>query len=162
MQRHGFRLAPMAGPLKAMLMAGGLDHADVYGDRKETPNDILGGQTPRLAMQTLGTEWGRGTIHPDIWVNMWAAAYRRNAVEGGYTPLQPVVVDDVRFDNEVEMLRGLGGIIVEVCRSGFNYSTAHRSEKGVGIVDAKITNNGNIQDLTRKVDRLLRMVFDSE
>ena len=148
---YGFRLAPMAGPLKRMLIAGGLQYDDVYGGLKEVPNDILGGQTPRHAMQTLGTEWGRDHIHPDIWVNMWTASYRRDAVESGYGLLQPVVVDDVRFDNEVQAIRDLGGVIVEVFRPGAVYSTTHRSEKGVGIIDARINNTGDLTHLRLQV-----------
>ena len=145
---YGYRLAPMAQPLKNMLITGGLTHADVYGEHKERPNVLLGGRTPRYAMQTLGTEWGRDLIHPDLWVNMWAANYETAA---SHVNPQPVVADDVRFDNEAEVIRNLGGIIVEICRPGAKYSTSHRSEKGIGVIDYRIHNTGNISDLRDKV-----------
>ena len=143
MNTYGYRCAPMAGPLKQMLMTGGLSHDDVYGARKETPNAILGGQTPRHAMQTLGTEWGRELIHSDLWVNMWLTAYDRVVQNATPALPQPIVADDVRFENEVQAIRDLGGIIIEVCRPGAAYSTTHKSEKGVGVIDYRIHNTGD-------------------
>ena len=155
MNTYGYRLAPMAGPLKQMLIAGGLSHDDVYGEHKERPSDILGGQTPRHAMQTLGTEWGRDLIHPDIWVNMWTDAYQRIVRTGSLVPKQPVVADDVRFENEVKAIRDLGGVIVEVKRPYYGYSTAHRSEGGVGKTDRYISNNLGLDLLQAQVGYLL-------
>lgn len=156
MEHHGYRNVPMAGPLKRMLTAGGLTYGEVYGVHKERPSDILGGKTPRHAMQTLGTEWGRDLIHPDIWVNMWTAAYRRDAVESGYGKLQPVVADDVRFENEVEMIRRLGGTIVEVCRPHYAYSGAHRSEVGVERPHHVISNTGDLALLRSQVGKFMK------
>lgn len=34
--------------------------------------------TPRWMLQSLGTEWGRNTIHPDIWINALFNKYNRN------------------------------------------------------------------------------------
>jgi hypothetical protein len=56
---HGFTVVKFAGPLKAMLRALGLDEREIEGDLKEQPCQLLAGHTPRRAMQTLGTEWGR-------------------------------------------------------------------------------------------------------
>lgn len=143
---HGYRIAPMAGPLKQMLIAGGLSHEDVYGEYKERPSDILGGQTPRHAMQTLGTEWGRDLIHPNIWVNMWRAAYDKL---GGGVPrsIQPIVADDVRFENEADLILDLGGIVVEVARPGCSYSAVHRSEAGLPAINGRIHNTKDITHL---------------
>jgi len=43
---HGYRIAPMAGPLKKMLIAGGLSHEDVYGAHKERPSGAAILSTP--------------------------------------------------------------------------------------------------------------------
>ena len=61
----GYSRVRFAGPLKAMLHALGLTEADTDGAAKDQPADLLGGRTPRHAMQTLGTEWGRALISPD-------------------------------------------------------------------------------------------------
>ena len=151
---HGYRIAPMAGPLKQMLIAGGLAHEDVYGEHKERPSDLLGGQTPRHAMQTLGTEWGRDLIHPDIWVNMWTRAYEKLGC-GTPRKVQPIVADDVRFANEVDAIKRLGGTIVEVRRPHYGYSRSHRSETGLGKADQYIGNAGDLNLLQAQVDILL-------
>lgn len=56
--------------------------------------------SPRYLMQTLGTEWGRNLINPSMWVDIMehkvAEWFKRGA--------QIVVIDDVRFPNEVAML----------------------------------------------------------
>jgi hypothetical protein len=51
-----WRQVKFAGPLKSMCMALGLTEAHIEGHLKEVPCELLCGQTPRHAMQTLGTE----------------------------------------------------------------------------------------------------------
>jgi hypothetical protein len=63
---RGFARVRFAGPLKAMMAALGCTNAEIDGDRKEVPCDLLGGKSPRWAMQTLGTEWGRKLIGDDL------------------------------------------------------------------------------------------------
>src|SRR6516164_9279263 len=72
--RYGFVRVRFAGPLKSMLHALGLTPAELDGDLKEQPCALLGGVTPRHAQQTLGTEWGRACITPEVWVNAWLHA----------------------------------------------------------------------------------------
>lgn len=114
---------PFAGPLKKMLEAAGVPPASLYGDQKETPLPMLCGKSGRYAMQTLGTEWGRDLIGQDIWGNLW-----EHAVRASTAPL--IVVDDLRFDNEVRRVQRLGGAAVLVLRdmSQLNDAPAHPSE----------------------------------
>lgn len=108
-EQYGFRLVKFADPLKDMLRALGMTEAEIEGDRKEVSCKLLGGRTPRYAMQTLGTEWGRDLISPDLWVNSWIKRAKTIMSDGG-----KVVVDDLRFPNEEEIIRRLGGNIVEI------------------------------------------------
>lgn len=134
-QHHGFERVRFAGPLKAMMRALGCTEEEVDGARKEQPCDLLGGRTPRQAMQWLGTEWGRDMIAPDLWTRAWeyAAAGKSR-----------VVVDDVRFPNEVEAIRQLGGVVVQIVPVGeFPDATTlagHISERGGLDIDAHIVN----------------------
>ena len=41
----------------------------IDGDLKEAPTPLFEGRTPRHAMQTLGTEWGRDRIGRDLRAN---------------------------------------------------------------------------------------------
>ncbi|MCW2242254.1 nucleoside/nucleotide kinase family protein [Azospirillum canadense] len=143
---YGFRREKFAGPLKDMMRAFGLSEDEIEGDRKEVSSDLLCGATPRHAMRTLGTEWGRMLIHPDL----WASAWRRRASTGR------VVADDCRFLNEATAVRTLGGTIVRIERPGLA-AAAHVSEQEMsGIVpDETIVNDGSPADLARKVDELV-------
>ena len=121
----GWKRVKFADPLKNMLRVIGLDDRHLEGDLKEVPCDLLGGKTPRWAMQSLGTEWGRKCIFPDFWMSL---ARREIALVMGQG--YSVVVDDVRFDNEADMLRELGGSILQIKR-GPAPEVTHESEKGV-------------------------------
>ncbi len=111
--RHRF-----AGPLKAMLRALGLTREEVDGNLKETPSALLG-CTPREAMQSLGTQWGREMIHGDLWMRAWINGLPTEGL---------IVVDDCRFPNEAEAVRRLDGTIVRVIRPGWKYESEHESE----------------------------------
>ncbi|TFH28662.1 MAG: deoxynucleotide monophosphate kinase, partial [Myxococcales bacterium] len=51
---NNFIRRPIAAPLKEMLKAMGLTATQLWGSEKEKPSVLLGGQTARYAMQTLG------------------------------------------------------------------------------------------------------------
>ena len=57
------------------------------------------GVSPRHALQTLGTQWGRDLINPEIWTTVTKRRIREH-IERGFL----AIVDDVRFDNEAQML----------------------------------------------------------
>ncbi len=103
---YDFVRVPMASVLKDMLLAAGCTEDEVYGADKMQPSTLLCGQTPRWAMQTLGTEWGRKIISPNIWVTCVAKKIHRLNKEHGY---ERFVIDDVRFPNECEMVKHYGG-----------------------------------------------------
>lgn len=122
-ERHGFQRVRFAGPLKGMMAALGCTQEQIDGSEKETPCSLLGGKTPRHAMQTLGTEWGRDLITSDLWIRAWQAAVAK--VPAGV----PIVVDDCRFPNEGEAVRAAGGVIVRIERPGAGTTSVHSSEQ---------------------------------
>lgn len=142
--RHRFVHHPLAGPLKDMLEALGLSDHQLNGSLKEVPCDLLMGKTPRHAMKTLGIEWGRDWIGDDFWLNAW-----REGLPVG----QPVVVDDVRFENEAQAIRDLGGVVIEIKRPGLEPSD-HRSECPPAA-EYVVTNNGSVEGLCGAVIELV-------
>lgn len=117
--RYGYMVLPFAGPLKALviefLVLYGYDPEDayrlVYFD-KQVPLELIPGRpTSRHLQQTLGTEWGRSCVHPDVWVNLW-----KKDAEEALALGQPIVCDDLRRANEVEALRSVGGVILRISR----------------------------------------------
>lgn len=154
---HGFQPEKFAGPLKDMLRAIGLDDEEIEGRLKEAPCGLLCGVTPRHAMQTLGTEWGRDLISPDLWVNAWE--YRVS------DPIRRrIVADDCRFPNEAQKLRDIGAKLVRIVPSYGGYTPPdqaadHPSEVHIATmdVDIEITNDGGIYDLHRKLKSELNL-----
>jgi len=143
---RAFTRKPFAGPLKAMLAAVGLANEELNGSRKELPSLLLCGRTPRWAMQSIGTNWGRDLIHPDLWVTLWIASV---------TPMLgfPVVADDVRFPNEVAAIHELGGEVWRITRPGCE-SDGHESEAHVNNldVDTEIYNRDSLAELRKTAD----------
>lgn len=145
-KKYGFVRHPFAAPLKNMLRAIGLRDAHVDGELKEMPTNLLCGQTPRHAMQMLGTEWGRNLIDPDLWV----AAWRNTMPEGN------IVIDDMRFPNEHKFItEEIGGKIIAVRRPGYEYSNAHYSEQCELKWEFRLDNNGTIKQLVKATSSLL-------
>ena len=127
-----------ADPIKEMLRAIGVDCSD---EAKEVVSDDYG-VTPRHMMQTLGTEWGRNLIDGDIWVKAFA---RLNAGKC-------VIVPDVRFENEAELVRANGVLIHLVGRGGIEGN--HVSENAIEFKpgDIVIDNSRDLAWLHGQVD----------
>jgi hypothetical protein len=135
---RGYKLIRFADPIKNMLRAIGLSEEQIDGALKEMPAIILSGTTPRFAMQTLGTEWGRA-IHPDFWVSLW----RREALK-----YDLVVVDDCRFINEAWAIHKRNGAVIEIRRPAFPGTyDAHISEVQDWRADMRVLNDGFSKDI---------------
>lgn len=152
---HRYQRRRFAQPLKDALrriLQGALvdDHTIermIEGDLKETPATVLLGKTPREAMQTLGTEWGRHCIGDDFWVNLMRHALdtsKRGSL---------IVIEDVRFDNEAALIRAYGGKIIRMEGRG-GITGVHVSEKGVEP-DLTCYNGGSITETHRWFDYVL-------
>lgn len=147
---RGFERVRFAGPLKAMMAALGLTAAEIDGDRKEQPCDLLGGKTPRWAMQTIGTEWGRKLIGDDLWIRAWQHAVSQ--LPAGV----PVVVDDCRFPNEAAAVQAAGGILVRIDRPGAGTASVHESEQHALPAVRTLHNTLDEKNLREQIDVLLR------
>lgn len=81
----------------------------------------------RKLLQWLGTDWGRDTIMQNLWVEIWKDEVRQIQKEN---PNAVIVCDDVRFDNEGETVKAMGGYVVAIVRN----DNAKHADGGVGIV----------------------------
>lgn len=149
-ERHGYTLVKFAGPLKDMMRALGFGEEDIEGNCKELSNSLLCDKTPRHAMQTLGTEWGRKCIGEDFWINLWRDSADRIVKQGGR-----VVVDDCRFPNEAQAIRRLGGDIFKIEGRG-GIAGEHASERGCGDQDLVIENDNTPDVLFGRVEEALK------
>lgn len=154
-EQHGYKLVKFAGPLKNMLRAIGLDDEEIEGSRKEVPCDLLCGKTPRHAMVTLGTEWGRDLIGPEFWTGLWMEETAAHLNAG-----QVVVVDDCRFPNEYEAVKKMRGVAWHIVRPEHAGSSipGHRSEGALSAYYDEmrtITNRTTIEWLRFITSKLL-------
>lgn len=77
--------------------------------------------TPRVALQTLGTEWGRG-LCKDLWARACFVHMR---------PFNSYVVTDGRFMNELQVAKELRACTVLLRRSLHSSTSTHPSEAEV-------------------------------
>lgn len=145
---------PLKDMIRALLASSGMQAAEIErrieGDLKERPEPVLGGRTPRYAMQTIGTEWGRDIMVPDLWIGIARARILQHLQAG-----RDVVIDDCRFENEADLINELGGLIVEVQGRG-GIAGAHQSEQGVRA-SVRCLNDGTIDELHGWLDYVFVM-----
>ena len=141
----GFEHYWFSKPMKdACKVIFGWTDEHVYGKLKEIVDPRFG-VSPRMALQTLGTEWGRDCINKDLWVNI--AKMKMENTES-------IVISDCRFDNEATIIRSMGGIIVNVVRGDVEEVNTHTSETGINpaLINITIENNGTIKQLHEKIE----------
>ena len=151
--KHSFGDYAFAEPVKRGLMAMfGLPEDLVFGEDKETVIPWIG-RSLRELTQTLGTEWGREMVAPDIWVRC-AARWLESVPR--YWP--GVVFSDVRYEEEAALVRDRGGVIWHVRRDDAPQVRAHSSEAGIEVRegDVVLPNNGSLEELYARIDDLLR------
>jgi hypothetical protein len=174
--RKGWVRVSFADPMKRIVK-------DVYqfsddsiwgpSEKRNAPDPRYGGLTPRYALQTLGTEWGR-TCWPDTWVayalrvatQLQKGGYGYNAREGLFRTgsestldnigARDVVMCDCRFPNEVAAVKAAGGKVVLLERDAGSKldgaASQHESETALVQVprsdyDAIIHNNASVEAL---------------
>ncbi len=144
-RNHGYIKYALASPLKsACKMMFDLSHEQVHGDSKDAV-DPRYGVTPRELFQRVGTDCARA-IKPTLWIDKFIAWYESRAEVHGKA--LRVVVSDVRFQNEIDAIRALGGKVYLVRRPGSREHDAHVSEHAHALdVDGHIANEGSLDDL---------------
>jgi hypothetical protein len=172
MEEHYFLGASFAEKLKdACACIFGWDRDMLEGDTPESRrlreivdpwwSERLGipNFSPRFALQYVGTEVMRDVLHPDIWV---LATERMLSYHLSLDFSENIVIADVRFPNEIDMIRRLGGQIWHIQRGILpdwfgkdNPAGIHESEWAwnKSKFDLTIHNDGTIEDLHRMVDK---------
>lgn len=114
---------------------------------KELPMAGIG-KSPRDLLRTLGTEWGRELVREDIWI----VRARQRIEDASQAGAAIVAVCDVRFPNEVAMVRELGGQVWWVDRPGITCGE-HVSDRAVGPEDCDLVvdNSGTVEQLRWRV-----------
>jgi hypothetical protein len=174
---HGFAKVSFADPMKRFCReVFDFSESQVWGPlhEKNAPDARWDGLSPRVALQTLGTEWGRG-CHPEVWIRYGLrVASELLAGERWYTPsaglveeegrrAAGVVIADCRFANEAAAVKRAGGQAWRVIRPGCDGAvgvSGHASEAEQktlpdSIFDAVLVNDDTLASLYGKADDAL-------
>ncbi len=179
--RDGFAKVSFADPMKRFCMdLFDFTPDQLWGDSENRnapdvryPRPDGGYLTPRHALQTLGTEWGR-RCYDMVWIE-YALKIHADLCRGGYgydaedgifvadeEATRHVVIPDVRFSNEMQALRQAGAYMVRIVRPGSGLTgdaANHVSEIGQRAIgdyefDAILDNSGTLEDLEVRVSDL--------
>jgi hypothetical protein len=166
---QGFKKVSFADKLKdGVSTIFGWDRAMLEGDTdesrtwREQRDDFWSAETkmevtPRLVLQLFGTDCMRNGFDDGVWVSLLKKTILDNP--GNY------VVPDVRFENEINMLRDIGGEVWEVQRgrtpewlikyeiTGVEPKEVHSSEWRwiKSKKDLVVENNSTLAELNRQV-----------
>lgn len=109
----GYTEIVFAEPVKQIVsILFGFDYEVLKGDtpekriKRDTLKDPIWGKTAVEAMQYVGTELVRNNFDQEAWIKI-AQRKIEAAIERG----ENVVISDVRFKNEIEFVRNMGGQI---------------------------------------------------
>jgi hypothetical protein len=161
LKEHGFERKAFADPLKKSIAAlfdipfKDVDTLKIDNEAKVEVTTSLGlglhsGLSFREFLQRYGTEAHREIFGFDFWLD-------QTLPMGGYYPGRAIVVTDVRFRNEAERVRALGGINWLVLRETVRpeeTTPQHSSEvcDYLDLIDHGIDNNGTIDELGEKIE----------
>jgi hypothetical protein len=100
----------------------------------------------RALSQRVGTEGGRAIHGEDAWVNV---AMRTAGPKTAFS--------DVRFPNEADAIRSMGGIVIRITRPGVGPANGHTSETALDDYefDFVVSNDGTVENLQAAVVRLV-------
>jgi hypothetical protein len=151
---HGYEKAAFANQIREALyrLNPDVDVDDYQGVPLRSAVDNFGwemlkstSKRVRPLMQRFGTEVGRDMFGDSFWVDQ----AMRQIPDGA-----KVVFTDVRFPNEAEAIRAIGGEIWRIDRPGISAANAHPSEHALDKYefDARITNDNSLSHLYKQVE----------
>lgn len=157
--KNGFKQFAFADPIREALFKlnpivnGGVRLQDImktysWDDAKDEYPEI------RHLLQRLGAEVGREMFGPNFWVRQIEHRIKHSNAER-------VVISDVRYPNEAQMIKDNGGQIWRVRRTGFYPINNHGSESAMDKwkADQEFANTGSIADLHALIQtRMLQYV----
>ncbi|AZL89235.1 ankyrin repeat protein [Megavirus baoshan] len=142
----------------------------VYGtqEQKETPDPRWFDCTPRKALQFVGTELFRDNLDKimpgldkNIFTHHFKLWYEQQLI---INPNIRVVVSDVRFQNEADFIRNLGGVVIKLERQLGEKTDTHSSEvelRNIKTFDYLIKNTGTIKEYQENICKIVSNLLDN-
>lgn len=157
-------------PVKAMLATLPIENLErrLYGDLKEEPDfKVLGGKSMRHAMRTLAESWGRQMLHENIWVD----CMRENLAKAEAGGMEVIVIDDVRYPNELKMISefhtitfaitkpALAVVNTTVLRNFFKRKNHVSESLDLSLADFTVENRKDLESVSSFVNRAKRLLI---
>ena len=147
-----FEIRSFADPVKAMartlLDFACIDEREIsdalHGDKVAPLTGLPGTPTGRQLLVGIGNGFGRN-LNPEFWSSLLERRLWRD--------LRPTVIDDLRFPEELNMVRRCGGQVWQVTRpdlAPINHPLCR--------ADVELVNNGTLEQLRRQVLAILSPV----
>lgn len=169
--KYGYIRFAFADALKeACRCIFGFTDDQLYGNKKEEV-DTFWKTSPRIILQYLGTDLFRNQLQkimPDLGQNIWVEVVRKKILDiWEKNPNQPIVVTDVRFPNEIDMVLSLGGTNIRVKRPELYKKVCldlHSSELEIDNLNVsyEILNDSTLEELYNKTDNYLSSTDSNE
>jgi hypothetical protein len=146
--KYGFKKDAFAKSLKDICkIACCLSDQQLYGsDEEKNIIDPRWNKSSRQIMQHIGTELFRNGFRDDIWIYSFKLRYNKNI---------NTAICDVRFQNEVDCIKDLGGYVIKLVRSNKQSNDMHISEQEINTIenfDYEIINDGTLEELYKKLE----------
>jgi len=126
------------------------DHQDIQDRPGQSAVSV------RRILQWWGTEYRRAQDY-DYWTKAWEKKLREYDLTNTH-----VLVDDVRFVNELEIIKKHGGVFIKIERPGFNGANNHSSENSLDHYSdwsLVILNNGSLKEFKQQAEKLVLPLF---
>jgi len=157
-KEHGFERKAFADPMKKSVAAlfdipfsevDKLKNDELNIVRLWTAFGACHDMTFRTFLQRYGTESHRDVFGESFWLDYTLPVQ-------GFYPGREIVVSDVRFKNEADRIRTLGGYVITIHReSVVSDENPHRSEQIEFVADFEVQNNGTLEELFARTDDIL-------
>lgn len=164
-KKQGYIKYGFADPLKEACRHLFLfNNEQLYGECKEDFDDRWK-TTPRKIYQQVGTEMFRNyfqTLFPEnkniscgnFWVYRFKLWYQEEIKKN---PDIKIIISDIRFQNEADIITELGGSLIKIIRKT-NFKDMHSSEIGICKIksDYIIINNSTLANYYKTIDILMK------
>jgi energy-coupling factor transporter ATP-binding protein EcfA2 len=165
MEEIGYQEYQFAKPLKDIAKIFGYTEIQVNGSQSDKLEPHPLWKVPaREFLQKLGTDIFRDKLHEiipamkietSIWVDIFRHQITQNPGNKNW------VVSDVRFEDEADAIRSMGGVIIRVQKKDQKTSGGHISETSMDLIkaDYNIENSnitlGELRDIVQMIGRQL-------
>lgn len=156
---HNSEIASLADPMKKICEdVFQFSQTQLHGSSRHRDKiDPEWGFSPRIALQKLGTEWGR-KLHEDTWIRyLCRDIHSRSGL---------LIIPDIRYDNEARFIRQHRGEIIQLRRNERPWwrpsLSYHTSERGISpvLVDRVIDNRGtSLAELRNQIRNYCELLF---